>query len=95
MGRPRKEGKCPQHLPKDQKCNGCQRGRGCTGLPPVAIELYLATESTSEEQDIPLDDHSRSIQLFSPPGCEGLKLVLSSEQYLDLPGHLSQSLRFK
>ena len=48
MGRPRKEGKCPQHLPKDQKCNGCQRGRGCTGLPPVAIELDLATESTSE-----------------------------------------------
>ena len=30
---------------------------------------------------------------LSPPGCEGLKLVLSSEQYLDLPGHLSQSLR--
>ena len=48
MGRPRKMGKCPQHLPNDQKCNGCQRGRGCTGMPPVATELDLATESTSE-----------------------------------------------
>ena len=48
MGRPRKEGKCPQHLPNDQKCNGCQRGRGCTGMAPVATELDLATESTSE-----------------------------------------------
>ena len=48
MGRPRKVGKCPQHLPNDQKCNGCQRGRGCTGMPPVATELDLATESTSE-----------------------------------------------
>ena len=48
MGRPRKVGKCPQHLPNDQKCNACQRGRGCTGMPPVATELDLATESTSE-----------------------------------------------
>ena len=48
MGRPRKVGKCPQHLPNDQKCNGCQRGRGCTGMPPVATKLDLATESTSE-----------------------------------------------
>ena len=29
---------------------------------------------------------------LSPPGCEGLKLVLSSGQYLDLPGHVSRSL---
>jgi hypothetical protein len=48
MGRPRKEGKCPQHIPNDQKCNGCQRGRGCTGMLPVATELDLASESTSE-----------------------------------------------
>ena len=55
----------------------------------------MTMEIFQKEQDIPLADHSRSIQLFGPPGCEGLNLVLSSEQYLDLPGHLSQSLRFK
>ena len=36
--------------------------------------------------------HSRSIQLLSPPGFEVIELVLSSGQYLDLPGHVSRSL---
>jgi hypothetical protein len=58
----------------------------------VLVDPSSGGGSVEQEQDIPLINHSRSIQLVCPPGCEGLKLVLSSEQYLDLPGHLSQSL---
>ena len=61
MGRPRKVGKCPQHLPNDQKCNGCQRGRGCTGMAPVATELDLATESTSEPPRPPISRRKAAV----------------------------------